>query len=294
MNAQRLTQHEIGQVVAFMRQTCGNDFSDKGALVSSKMSMLCRQLGYRHFYELWDAAMGQTISSARLRQRIVDELTTSYSYFYREHAHFSRLADLIAAGDLPTRAGDLRAWSAGCASGEEAYNIAMALEDARLGGLLGGRYHVVGSDISSKAIDVALEGRYDAANVARMPPHWRNLYCMRSGQDYEVGNAVRDNVEFRRENALAPRLCDPFDVVMCRNMIIYFDAESIGRFCTLLKSKVKPKGYLFLGHAEILGNLDGFTYVEPSLWRRDDGNDGSPSNSHCYTGVQRKGFGRRG
>ena len=269
MGEQRLTQHEIGQVVAFMRRACGNDFSDKGAIVSSKMSMLCRKLGYRHFYELWDAATGSTISSARLRQQVVDELTTSYSYFYREHVHFSRLADLIAAGALPVNGRDLQVWSAGCASGEEAYNIAMVLEDARLGGLLDGTYRVIGSDVSSKAIDAALEGSYDAANVVRMPPHWRNLYCVRSGQGYEVARIVRDNVEFRRENVLSPRLHDAFDVVMCRNTIIYFDAESVGRFCALLKNRVKPGGYLFLGHAEILSDLDGFTYVEPSLWRRN-------------------------
>lgn len=274
MHVLHLTQHEIGQVIDFMRRASGNDFVDKEALVGSKMGMLCSQAGYHHFYELWDAMQGASIASAKLRQRVIDELTTSYSYFYREPAHFSTLASLIAAGELPAGKGELRAWSAGCASGEEAYNIAMTFEDARHAGHLTGHYRIVGSDISSKAIDAAAAGRYDFANVARMPLHWRNLYCLHSGQTYDIKGRLKDRVEFRRENVLAPRLDAPFDVVMCRNMVIYFDQDSLERFCSLLHSRVKPGGYLFLGHTEIMSKMDGFTYVEPSVWRRDgDGSD---------------------
>lgn len=274
MHTVPLKRHEVDQVVEFMLETSGNDFSDKTSLVSAKMNMLCGQAGFKHFYELWDAMQGSTITASRLRQQVIDELTTNYSYFYREKAHFKRLANLIAAGDLPVGNGPMRVWSAGCASGEEAYNIAMTLEDACHAGLLGGRYQVIGSDISSKAIEAARAGRYDAANVARMPPHWRSQYCMRNGRAFDIRGSIRERVEFRRENALAPRLSAPFDVVMCRNMVIYFDRKSLERFCAFLKSRVKPGGYLFLGQAEIMSSLQGFTYVEPSVWRRDaDGGD---------------------
>ena len=275
MHVVHLTQHEIDEVVDFMRQASGNDFADKDALVNSKMSMLCSQAGYRHFYELWDAMQGSTIASARLRQKVIDELTTSYSYFYREQAHFAKITSLIAAGEVPVGRGGLRAWSAGCASGEEAFNLAMTFEDARLAGQLVEDYRIIGSDISEKAIEAASAARYDIANVARMPPHWRTRYCRRSGMHFDIASTIRNHVTFRRENVLAPRPDTPFDVVMCRNMIIYFDQESISRFCALLAGRVKPGGYLFLGHTEIMGNLSGFTYVEPSIWRRDSdaGND---------------------
>lgn len=274
MHEVQLTQREIMQVIEFMRKASGNDFTDKETLVNSKMSVLCDELGYNHFYELWDAVQGLSIASAQLRERVINELTTSYSYFYREHNHFAILANLLASGDLPVEHGrEMRVWSAGCASGEEAYNIAMALEDARHAGLLAEQYRVVGSDISTKAIEDATAGRYDIANVARMPPHWRNLYCTRTGNAYDVKRLLREHVEFRRENVLAPRLDAPFDAVMCRNMIIYFDERSRERFCMLLRSRVKPGGYLFLGHTEILSNLDGFTYIEPSLWRRNAADD---------------------
>lgn len=270
MRTVHLTQHEIEQVIEFMLQASGNDFSDKGALVNAKMSALCVHSGFKRFYELWDAMQGSTMSAVQLRQRIIDELTTSYSYFYRENVHFKLLANLIASRALPVGKGPMRAWSAGCASGEEAYNLAMAFEDACIAGSLDRRYRVIGSDISSKAIEAALAGRYDAANAARLPPHWRSLYCMRNGQKYEIKGSLREHVEFRRENALAPRLVPPFDVVMCRNMVIYFDRESLDKFFTLLRSRVKPGGYLFLGQTEIMSNLKGFTYVEPSIWRRND------------------------
>lgn len=273
MQTVTLSRHEVELVADFMRETYGNDFSDKLQLISSKLGVLCKRLGYDHFYEMWDSAKGTTIASAAVRQQIVDELMTSYTYFYREHVHFSALEDLIANRELPVGGGEMRVWCAGCATGEEPYNVAMVLENAINSGLLCGSYHVVGSDISSRAIDTAQKGRYDVADVARMPPHWRNIYCMRSGLDYEVKASLRENVEFRCENVLAPRPDQPFDVVMCRNMLIYFDADSIKRFCELAKGRVKPGGYLFLGHAEIVSDLPGFEYVQPSLWRRDSSDD---------------------
>lgn len=269
MQTVKLTHHEIEQVIEFMHQACGNDYSEKNALISSKMSMLCMRLGYNHFYEMWDDATASTIASAQLRQQIIDALTTNYSYFFREDVHFARLTDFISAGHLPVGMGEMRVWSAGCASGEEPYNLAMVLEDAHRSGLMGGSYRVIGSDISSHAIAIAREGRYDVADVARMPPHWRTRYCVRSGADYEVKKLLRDRVEFRLENVLAPRFDAPFDVVMCRNMMIYFDKESIGKFCSILRNRVKPGGYLFLGHAEIISDLPGFTYLEPSIWQRE-------------------------
>lgn len=274
MHAHHMTQHEIFLVADFMRRETGNDFGDKGLLVSSKMTMLCARLGYRHFYELWDDLSKTSIASAQLRQQVIDELTTSYSYFYREKAHFDLLARLVASGELPAGPGGLRVWSAGCATGEEAYNIAMTLEDARAADpLRAAAYEVVGSDISSEAIEAAERGRYDLANVARLPPHWRKLYCVRSGHHFDISASLRSHVEFRRENVFAPRPDAPFDVVMCRNMLIYFDRASKERFLKLVRGRVRPGGYLFLGHTEIMGELDGFSYIEPSIWRRHEVSD---------------------
>lgn len=269
MQTIQLTQHEIDLVIDFMRTNTGNDFSEKRALVNSKMGLLCGSAGYKHFWELWDALQHTSIASASLRQQVMDELTTSYSYFNREKAHFKLLGRLVAEGALPVGAGELRVWSAGCATGEEPYNIAMALEDARLGGTLLQPYRIVGSDISTQAISTAREARYDFANVARMPPHWRTLYCLHAGQEFHIKRTLQNHVEFRHENVLSPRPDTPFDVVVCRNMLIYFDRESVERFCTLARTRVKPSGYLLLGHTEIMSRIDGFSYVEPSVWRRD-------------------------
>lgn len=269
MSTIKLTAGEFAQIVAFMRKTCGVDMSSKETFVNSKMNVLCAQLGYPRFYNLWDDAQGQTMAAAYLRQQIVDALTTSYSYFFREDQHFAYLRRLIESGELPLGPGPLRAWSAGCATGEEAYNIAMVLEDARRAGLLPSGYCVVGSDIASGAVETARVGRYDAADVARMPLHWRSGYCMRCGQGFEVKAVLRENVEFRMENVLTPRFDAPYDVVFCRNMLIYFDKESIGQLCRVLRGLVRPGGYLLVGHTEILGDVDGFTYLEPSIWRRN-------------------------
>lgn len=276
MEPMRLTENEVAKVTAFMRDECGNDCSDKATLVGSKMGRLCERLGYHRFYDFWDDAMGHSMAAARLRQRVIDELTTNYSFFHREPEHFTRLSALIESGELPVGAGDLavaasklRVWSAGCASGEEPYSIAMALSDEMAKGYLPAGFHVVGSDISQAAIDVARDARYDVADAARLPTTWRSRYCMRSGHYYEVKGRVTEHVEFRVENVLAPRPDAPFDLVMCRNMIIYFEPSAVRKLCRLLRVRVKPGGYLFCGHTEILSDLEGFTYLEPSIWQRD-------------------------
>ncbi|MDO4536732.1 MAG: CheR family methyltransferase [Coriobacteriales bacterium] len=265
----KLTKGEVEQVAAFMSEVCGNDFSGKEYLISSKMGLLCQQEGFLHFYDFWDSVRGHTMEAARRRQQVIDALTTNYSYFFREDQHFARLSELIGSGILPVVPGKLRVWSVGCATGEEPYNIAMALEDCRRMGQLPFGYKIVASDISSKAIAIAEKGRYSLDDYARLPPAWRKRYCGRAGDGCEVSQLLRANVEFRLENVLEPRPDAPFDLVWCRNMIIYFNSHAIKRLCSLLKGLVKPGGYLFFGHAEVLEGVSGFTYVEPSLWRRN-------------------------
>lgn len=269
MEVVQLTTAEVAQVVALMHDLCGNDFSDKPHLVAAKMGSFCMHLGYERFCDLWGDLQGHSIAAAELRQQLIDELTTSYSYFYRESKHFDRLADFVREGSLPVGVGPLRVWSAGCASGEEPYNIAMALEDLRRAGQLPLGYQVIASDIASDAISLARAGSYDWANCLRMPSVWRARHCQPTAEGCEVGYHIRSHVEFRLENVLEPRPSAAYDVVWCRNMIIYFDQKSIERFCTLLRGLVKPGGYLFLGHSEILSDIKGFTYLEPSIWRRD-------------------------
>ena len=269
MQSIHLTQHEIDKVVRFMLDQSGNDLSDKRALISSKMGALTARSGYKHFWELWDEAEQSTMAGANLRQRIIDELTTSYSYFYREHAHFALLTRLIETHEIPRDTHELRIWSAGCATGEEPYNLAMTIEDARRSGAFADQYTIVASDISTTAIEQAQAAHYDVANVARMPPHWRNLYCVRDGNGYTIKKSVAAHVTFRHESVFAPRPDAPFDVVVCRNMLIYFDRPSMDRFCSALHGRVRPGGYLFLGHTEIMGEIYGFDYLEPSVWRRE-------------------------
>lgn len=276
MESIRLTPGEIAQVSAFMRDICGNDFSDKEYLIGSKMGLLCSSLGYTRFFDLWDEAHGTTMSAAKRRQQIIDALTTNYSYFYREERHFACLAELVRNRSLPVTDGPLRIWSVGCATGEEPYNIAMALEDARREGFLARGYHIVASDISSKAIAAAERGCYEVSDFARLPSAWRTKYCFRTQDGCEVKGMLRENVEFRLENVLEPRPDKPFDAIWCRNMLIYFSKPSIKRLCTTFSAMVRPGGYLFLGHAEILGDIDGFVYVEPSVWKRKGNPEDNP------------------
>ncbi|MDO4798160.1 MAG: protein-glutamate O-methyltransferase CheR [Coriobacteriales bacterium] len=264
-----LTPLEIESVRAFMHDECGNDLSQREYLVSSLVGILCDRLGYRRFRDFWVDASEDTIAGAELRQQVIDTLTTSYSYFHRESRHFALLKELVRNGAIGTGPKPLRIWSAGCATGEEPYNIAMVLEDMRREGRLSSGYRIVASDISTKALAVAKAGHYSTADVARLPLAWRDRYCLRTHDGCEMRAELRRGIAFRHENILNPRPGGTFDIIWCRNVIIYFDQTVIDSLLKEFKRLTRLGGYLFLGHAEIATSIEGFSYVQPSVWLRD-------------------------
>lgn len=267
-----LTALQIQQVQKFMNQTCGISLKNKEYLINSKLGFLFFARKISSFAEFWKQMMKSDDEGMEMRQDVVDALTTNYSYFYREEEHFHYLQKLLWNHKLPhSPDGICRAWSAGCSSGQEAYNIAMLLEDAQALKLLPGPYEVRGSDVSKKVIGMARNGRYNTADYVRLPEHWRNRYTWRLPEGCEVKKHLRDRVKFQVESVLNPVSPRLYHFIFCRNMIIYLDEESTRRAIDTFRKCLLPGGYLFLGHTEILNDLPGFTYLVPSIYQKKGG-----------------------
>lgn len=270
----KLSPEENALVAKYIYDKCGINLLGKAFLVESKIAVECFLLKIATFAEYWQRLNGTGSEAQRLQQRLLDALTTSYTYFYREETHFDYLTKLLSEKQLPIHKTALRGWCAGCANGQEAYSLAMALEAATTLGQLNVPYSIVGSDISQKAIKAARLAQYSMSDYVRLPEAWRKAYCFLLPNGCEIRRQLREKVEFRQENLVAPAaLLRHYDFIFCRNVLIYFDEASTKRLINTLRQCLAPGGYLFLGHTEIFQKLPGFELVTTAVYKKVSEND---------------------
>jgi chemotaxis protein methyltransferase CheR len=200
-------------------------------------------------------------------ERLAESLRVGETSFFRHAAHVNALTRVVLPELIARRARDkrLRAWSAGCATGEEAYTLAILLGE---GAPAGWTVTVLGSDLSEDAIVLARAGVYDESALERVPPATR-ARCFVPGPlpgTARVAPEIAARVRFERRNLLEPVYPRQLDVILCRNVLIYFDAAARQATVERLIESLAPGGYLFLGYAE---TLRGFERLE--ALRTDDG-----------------------
>ncbi len=245
------------------RESFGLDLkAGKEQLVAARLGRLLRDGRFRSYRELYrgaaEDATGETLAT------LIDALATNHTAFVREPDHFDFLRDEVVP--RLRKRGEAEVWCAACSTGEEVWTLACVLNDA----LPGNRFRITATDISRKALAVARRGVYSAERCAGMPPAWVSRYFKAENGDYSVNAAVRSQASFSRFNLLdrfsAPR---PYPVIFCRNVMIYFDAETQHRVVLNLAANLEPGGYLFIGHAESLSRIaHGLEYVRPAVYRR--------------------------
>lgn len=201
-----------------------------------------------------------------LERDIVDAMTTNESLFFRDAKPFDALRQRILPKLHATRpAGTpLRIWSAAASTGQEPYSLAMVL--AELAPLLAGRRaSILGTDISRDALKRARDGIYTQFEIQRgLPMQMLAKYFTKEGAQWRIAGSMREAVEFREWNLLSdPRPLGTFDVILCRNVLIYFDSATKSRVLDALAGQLAPDGVLFLGGAETVLGLTGRLTVVP-------------------------------
>jgi chemotaxis protein methyltransferase CheR len=192
----------------------------------------------------------------RVIEVILDAMTTNETNWFRDIYPFDVLTDPILASHFKGRA--TRIWSAACSTGEEPYSIAMAIDEARLAkpGIQVPR-EIVATDISQRALDKARSGVYDETSLRRgmSPERLRRYFQAREDGLWQVIERIRSQVRFMRHNlqdSLVP--LGKFDVVFCRNVLIYFSRENKQRLIKRLASAINAGGFLVLGASESIGD----------------------------------------
>ncbi|MBP0602023.1 MULTISPECIES: CheR family methyltransferase [Aeromonas] len=242
----------------FLAQQSGIVLGDnKQYLVKSRLSPLMTQFGIESLSDLVTRAMN--VRERELKMAVVDAMTTNETLWFRDTYPFQLLSDKIFP-ELGKSGRPIKIWSAASSSGQEPYSIAMtALEQqVKRPGTLPGGVQIVGTDISSTMLNQCKEGVYDSLALARgLSPERKRLFFEPCGDNkMRVSERVRKLTSFRPLNLLESySLLGKFDIIFCRNVLIYFAPEVKSKILNQFAGSLNPGGYLMLGASESLAGL---------------------------------------
>ncbi|MDJ0868803.1 MAG: CheR family methyltransferase [Myxococcota bacterium] len=255
----RMTDAEFRMLRALVKERCGLHFgSESRFLLERRLCGRLVELGLRSFSAYHYLLRSDTSGDSELG-RAIDTLTTNETYFLRERAQLSALVEEIIPALRSRRGaatGPVSVWSAGCSSGEEPYSVVMLALEA---GLEPGRdLRVYGSDISRQMLQKARRGVYREASFRETAAPLRRKYFVEKDGVYRISDEIKKHVNFAHLNLVddsRAALLGSLDVILCRNVIIYFDLDTKRRLVSTFHDKLRPGGYLLLGHSESLINL---------------------------------------
>lgn len=267
------------QFAALVYQAAGISLGDaKVELVRSRLIKRLRILQLPDFKAYYDLVKNHDPQGNEMVM-LIDAISTNKTDFFRENQHFVFLAEEI----FPTLVeqarsngrGRIRIWSAGCSSGEEPYTLALVLRDALGAQSNGIDAKILATDISTKVLASAQEGIYEESKVLPVPPKYKNLGFAKErspkGNVYRIRPEVKSLITFRRLNLMSPEFPfrGLFDVIFCRNVMIYFDKSTQESLVNKFHRYLHPGGHLFIGHSESLNGLNvPFQFVRPTIYRK--------------------------
>jgi chemotaxis protein methyltransferase CheR len=267
-----LTDSEFDRLRGLVREYTGISLSDaKRELVYGRLARRLRRLKLTSFAEYCALVEGRP---AEEMQELINAITTNLTSFFRENYHFEQLAAEVLPQIERERSGTrrMRLWSAGCSTGEEPYSMAMVMREA-LAHLLGWDIKLLATDIDSKVVAAAAEGVYGADRLSSMaaeratrwfpPIAGRPDYCAASHE-------LKSLITFKQLNLFEPwPMKGPFDVIFCRNVVIYFDRDTQRALFDRIADMQEPGGWLFIGHSENLFNVtQRYRLVGRTVYRR--------------------------
>ena len=266
----QLSPAEYSRICQLVHQHTGIALSEnKRELVYSRITRRLRKLnldGFAQYLELLETGDAAEI------EEFTNAITTNLTSFFREDHHFEHLAKevlpALQRANAMTRR--LRIWSAGCSTGEEPYSIAMVLHE-NLGLFPGWDVRILATDLDSQVLAHGAAGEYVDERLDKMrADRKRNYFHHKPNGRWQVSNAVRELITFKQLNLMHDwPMRGPFDVIFCRNVMIYFDKETQRRLVDRFADMLVDNGHLFIGHSESLFNVsDRFRLIGKTIYRK--------------------------
>jgi chemotaxis protein methyltransferase CheR len=255
-----MTPADYDYLRKFLKERSGLDLSvDKQYLVESRLMPLARKAGLTTLDELVQKIRG---GSTALGADVVEAMTTNETFFFRDKIPFDHLREAVIPELQQTRASrkSLRIWCAAASTGQEPYSIAMCLKEMSAQ-LAGWRIEIIGTDISPQVLEKSKSGLYTQFEVQRgLPIQLLVKYFKQTGEMWQISPEIRAMVQYRPLNLLQDfSQMGKFDLIFCRNVLIYFDQDMKSQIFGRLAKAMEPGGFLALGAAEtVVGLTDAF------------------------------------
>lgn len=255
----------------FMLQNYGINLEKKRSLIEGRLSQLVTANGFQDFRNYITAAL----SNEPLQRQMVTRLTTNFTFFQREGMHYEfmvreAIPDILSHAPHKT---SLKIWSAGCSSGDEAYTTAMHIKDMSFLRSQMPRPMILGTDISDDALRMAKEGVYTEDSLKNIPPLWKKRYFEKTeNKKWKVEPEIAQNITFSKLNLMTnfPLNFHYFDIIFCRNVMIYFTSDIRKRLASKFYAALNPGGYLFIGMSESIPAAEiGFHTIRPSVFKKE-------------------------
>ena len=265
---QSISDEDFRKLTTFIKSQYGITLQEKRQLVTSRLSTLATEQGYTSFTPFVTQLLKE--KDPQKIEQVLNRLTTNYTFFMRETEHFDYFTKVIMPELVRKyeRKKSIAIWSAGCSSGEEPYNLTMYIKDFL--GLQASQWdtRILATDISQKALAKAKQGIYEVPDT--VPAVWRKKYFKKiEGSRYVVSPEIRNNVIFQTFNLMDPiKFRTKFDVIFCRNVMIYFDQPTKDALVRRFYDATNPGGYLMISHSENLSKDAPYVTVAPSTFQK--------------------------
>ncbi len=264
-------EHDFRRLAEYVQRNYGINLTKKKQLIEGRLSSTLYTMGYSSFKEYVDFIL--TGSTQKDIEILLNKLTTNYTYFMREEAHFDYLKNTVLPYLVNTKKNKvLSIWSAGCSTGQEPYTISIILKEFLGKDASKWDTRVLATDISQNVLAQAQKGVYPKESLKDLPQQWINKYFIENkGTDqFEVTNELKSNVIYKTFNLMDPiKFKIPFDVIFCRNVMIYFDQPTKDALVERFYNATNPGGYLLIGHSETINkNNSNYKYLMPATYKK--------------------------
>lgn len=267
-----LTDAEFGQIRDYIKANYGISLSnEKKTLVHSRLRSTLDDMGVESFTEYFQILKNDRTGD--VLNKFVNKITTNHTFFMRESDHFDYFSTVVLPyiHEAYGQQRDLRLWCAPCSSGEESVTLAILAADyfKKHSGVW--ETSILATDISENVLDKAVYGVYATEALKAVPKHWLTEYFTKVDDDFmKVKDTLLRSIIYRKHNVMHDfNFKKKFQVIFCRNLMIYFDAETRNALVKRFFDIMEPGGYLFIGHSESISNSgSGFTYLKPAVYRK--------------------------
>lgn len=265
----RLKDEDFDRLVRYIYNNYGIVLSNKRILVEGRLANIVSSKGFSD-YSSYVNSMFSDPSSKELAL-LINKLTTNHTFFMREPKHFEYVKSVILPHlESTSKDHEVRIWSAACSTGEEPYTLAMIIDEYFGIRKAGWDLRILATDIDTDVLEKGAKAIYSEDSVKSLPERWiKNYFIKLPDGNYQVCDKIRKEVVFKQFNLMDKIIYKkPYDLILCRNVMIYFDVKTKDSLIERFYDVSKNGAYLFIGHAENISKTTRYSYVQPAIYHK--------------------------